>query len=249
MKTVYLAWQNTFVDRAWYPIGRLDADVQAHQYRFGYTQGAKEAEERAGFAPLLAFPDFSRVYQSTELFPLFKNRVLNESRPDFNEYLQQLDLSPERADALEILAVSGGTRETDNLEVFPKLLTRRDGSFHCRFFLHGWRHLNEASVKRVDELRADEPLRVCVELNNPKTGLAIQLQTDDDYYMIGWAPKYLIKDLAHAISEAALEIHAHVVRINTPPAPLKQRVLIELEGKLPVGYEPMSSPEFNYLVS
>jgi hypothetical protein len=37
---------------------------------------------------------------------------------------------------------------------------------------------------------------------------------------------------------------ARVVQLNPPPAPHNQRVLIELEGRLTAGYEPMSSDEF-----
>jgi hypothetical protein len=41
---------------------------------------------------------------------------------------------------------------------------------------------------------------------------------------------------------------AFVVRVNPVPAPSKQRVLIELNGHLPAGYEPMSGREFEPLV-
>jgi len=46
-----------------------------------------KAQEDVGFAPLLAFPDFKKDYQSNELFPLFKNRVISPKRTDFQEYI------------------------------------------------------------------------------------------------------------------------------------------------------------------
>src|SRR5437762_453803 len=144
MKTLFLAWQDgqsaagrRAATRAWFPIGRLDAEPEQHLYRFAYTRGALNAREEAGFQPLDAFPRFEQVYESAELFPLFQNRVISEKREDYPEYVARLGLLPGLADPFEIMAISGGKRQTDNLEVFPKIQKRRDGSFACRFFLHG----------------------------------------------------------------------------------------------------------------
>jgi len=93
-------------------------------------------------------------------------------------------------------------------------------------------------------LEAGKTLQVAVELNNPATIHALQLQTPDDYYMIGWAPRYLVQDLFTAISEAPKDICATVVKVNPAPAPAKQRLLIEIKGHWPKDYEPMSTPEF-----
>jgi hypothetical protein len=245
MKSLFLAWQDTGSTRAWFPIGRLDADVEHSSYHFGYTRGAKRAEREAGFRPLLAFPSFNNSYESSELFPLFRNRVLGSDREDFRDYLWQLDL-PEGTDPITILAVSGGTRQTDNLEVFPKLDRRADGTFVCRFVLHGSRHVHEVAHARIAELKDGEPLQVSLELNNPVTGPALQLQTND-YVMLGWTPRYLVFDLLKAIVESPTRAAARVVRVNPAPAPSNQRVLIELKGSLPAEYEPMSGPDFQLL--
>ena len=244
MKTLFVAWQDVGHTRAWYPIGRLDADVQRSHFQFSYTQGAEVARQRAGLAPLDAFPDFHRIYESSELFPLFRNRILGAGREDFNEYIQQLGLDPKHAGPLDILALTGGERQTDNLEVFPKITRHKDGDFSCRFFLHGWRHVNEPAQQRLLSLTSGEPLQVSIELNNPATVLAVQLQTPSDYHMIGWTPRYLVKDLFQAICESPNDIRAKVVKVNPAPAPTKQRVLIEIRGRWAAEYEPMSTPEF-----
>jgi len=83
MKSLFLAWQAP--NRAWFPVGRLDADVAQQHYHFGYTKGALQAEHAVGFRPLPAFLDFERTYESSELFPLFQNRVIDSSRKDFGE--------------------------------------------------------------------------------------------------------------------------------------------------------------------
>lgn len=74
-------------------------------------------------------------------FRLFQNRVINRARSDREHRLKSLDLD-QAADPIDILARSGGRRVTDDYQVFPKLVKGPDGSFSCRFFLHGWRHVN-----------------------------------------------------------------------------------------------------------
>jgi len=246
MKSLYLAWESQQPQRAWYPIGLLLADPSRHLYRFAYTKGAKSANKNAGLKPLDAFPDFKKLYESSELFPLFQNRILSPDREDFQEYVRQLALSPQ-ASPLEILAVSGGERQTDNLEVFPKIERQNDRSFKCRFLLHGWRLLNPQGVERLSRLKPGDALQVAVELNNPATTLAIQLQTVPDYHMVGWSPRYLVRDLIKVLEEPA-HIAAKVVQVNPSPAPSRMRIVVELEGRWPKNYKPMSGPEFQPLL-
>lgn len=245
-KTLFLAWQDKARTRGWFPVGRLDADRSRERYKFRYVRGANRAQKEAGFPPLLDFPDLRASYEAAELFPLFKNRVITLGRPDFDAYLRQLDLSVE-ADPIEILSVDGGYRATDALEVFPKLERKADGTFNCRFFLHGTRYVHEVAQQRLEALQAGDPLYVTLELTNPATRLALQLQTTD-YLMVGWAPHYLVNDLAKAIAKAPGNYEAKVVRINPIPAPSKQRLLVELRGDWP-DFEPMTTEDFEPLAA
>lgn len=243
MSTLFVGWQSPAPTRAWFPIGRLDAENN-HTFLFRYTRGALDAHKQSGFEPLLSFPKFENRYESNELFPIFKNRVLDPSRKDFAEYLGWLDLDPAHADPIEILGLTGGERQTDSLEVFPKIIKRADRSFSCRFFLHGLRHVSEPAREKANDLASGSPLRIAVELNNP-TGLAIQLQTAD-CYMIGWAPRYLVRDLIKVINVHP-DVSASVVRVNEYGAPLARRILIELKGRLPAEHEPMSGGQFELI--
>lgn len=243
MRTLFLAWQAP--NRAWFPVGRLDADASRHDYRFAYTKGARQAASEVGFKPLPSFPEFDRVYESSELFPLFQNRVLDPGRKDFASYLASLDLSPTTNDPVEILAVSGGPRETDSLEVFPRIEPRPDGAFACRFFLHGWRHMPQAVQMRALALKPGEELGISLELTNPVVPAAIQVTTRE-YEFVGWTPRYLVPDLLQAIS-AMPHLAARVVRVNAADVPAHRRVLVELSGTLPRGFEPMSSAPFQLL--
>lgn len=249
MKSLFLAWQapsDSPRSRAWFPVGRLDAEPSRSEYRFRYTRGALSAHQDLGFEPLLSFPDFDTDYESNELFPLFKNRVLSDKRKDFEEYIGWLDLDRGHADPIQILSVSGGSRMTDNLEVFPKVDADADGRFKIRFFLHGLRHLGDRAIERAAQLQAGDKLRVMIEMNNPATRLAVTLLTED-YQMIGWAPRYLIEDLISSVPNAP-ELSAEVARVNLESAPLNKKILIDFSGKAPADHQPMSTPDFRPLV-
>lgn len=243
MKSLFLAWQAP--SRAWFPIGLLNANTAKDYYVFQYTNGALRAQKEIGFQPLLSFPSFEEKYEASELFPLFSNRVLGSSRKDFSEYLHSLDIQSESSNPIEILAISGGERQTDNLEVFPKIEKKSDNTFSCRFFLHGLSHVSLEGQKRSLSLTSKDELRISLELNNPATKLAIQLSTAD-YQFVGWAPRYLIEDILAAIPEFSA-LNAKVVRVNDSNVPLNRRVLIELSGGLPESFEPMSSSDFQVI--
>jgi hypothetical protein len=242
-KTLFLAWQDSTGTRLWFPVGRLDADVDRSDYRFRYTGGMLRAQTEAGFTPILSFPDLYKDYRSSKLFALFSNRVMWPSRPDFPAYLQSMDL-PEDADPMDMLAVSGGSRITDSYEVFPKLVRYPNGSFTCRFFLHGGRRVNGPAQEKINSLKPGDELYGAVEVTNPLGELALQIQTTD-YHMIGWAPRYLAPDLVKV--EAPRSLTLKVVGVNPMPSPSEQRVLIEIIGNLGQR-EPMAGPDFQPLV-
>ena len=243
--TLFLAWQDKKQTRLWFPVGRLDVYGEGPSYCFRYIGGAKRAKCEAGFPPLLEFPHLDEAYWSSELFPVFQNRVMNRSRPDFGNYLHYLDLH-EGADPIEILRVNGGSRVTDTYEVFPKLDKNEDGSFACRFFLHGWRYVEAIAQGRLDNLTPGEELHMKVQHDNPVDGRAVQILTTD-CHMIGWAPRYLVSDLAETMTHTPDKCNAKVVKINPQPAPSKQRVLIEMTGNWGQ-HEPMTSEDFMPLV-
>lgn len=243
-KTLFLAWQDKN-RRQWFPVGRLDANVELPFYRFRYIGGAERAEREAKFPLLYEFPEMDGDYKSTELFALFKNRIIAPGRPDRMDYLHNLGL-PENANPVEILSVNGGRRATDFYEVFPKIEKDDKGGFTCRFFLHGWRHVCEHAQERIKELKPEEKLYLTLELTNPETGLALQIQTED-YQMIGWAPRYLVGDLAEAMVGSP-SYSACVVQVNPQPAPSRQRVLVEMRGHWKE-HEPMSGADFEPLAA
>ena len=243
-QTLFLAWEDK-ASRQWFPVGRLDADVERPLYRFRYTGGARRARSEAGFPLLLEFPSLDRDYVASVLFPVFQNRIMNSRRPDLDDHLEALDL-PRGADPIKILARNGGRRVTDAYEVFPRIERDDDGSFSCRFFLRGWRHVSEAARERLHRLEAGERLRVTPEPTRPFHGYAVRIQTRDDH-MIGWAPRYVDSDLAMAMAERPDAYTAHVLRFNPHPTPSTHRLLIEMHGRWD-GYEPMRGADYEPVV-
>jgi hypothetical protein len=249
MKSLFVAWKKES-GSGWFPVGRLDADIAPEPYKFRYLQGALQAKKECDFVPFDNFPDFRKQYVSDELFPFFANRLQNPNQPSFPEYLRRLGLDKGRKtafDPIEVLAVSQGLRATDSLEIFPKVEPAEGGQFAIKFFLHGLGHVLPAAIDRILKLRPGEDLSIVLEDKNPDTGMiAIQLQTQDRL-PIGYAPHYLLSDLLQVIRGFESASSAQVSRMNPPPAPPGQRVLVLFKGCWPDGYQPMSGEEFRAL--
>ncbi len=105
MKTLYIAWQEPEM-RQWFPVGELTR--AGGLFRFTYTDGALQAQKSERFVPFGRMTDLHSSYESEELFPLFANRLLASSRPEFAQFLQWLDTDVE--DPLVILGRTGGLR-------------------------------------------------------------------------------------------------------------------------------------------
>lgn len=147
-KTLFLAWQDP-ISRYWFPIGRLTFDGGI--YQFVYTQGVKEAEEKCAFKPLSSFPRLDEIYTSTQLFPVFANRLMSRARPDYSSFIEWLNIPNNENDPMAILARSGGSRETDTLAVFPCSGVDEQGHYHLYFFSHALRHLPSSAIERINQ--------------------------------------------------------------------------------------------------
>jgi hypothetical protein len=78
-------------------------------YEFAYI-GAVHRAQQLGFEPLLTFPSFDNVYRSSQLPPVFSNRLMNASRNDFAEHVARLALRVDEAEPFTVLARSAGRR-------------------------------------------------------------------------------------------------------------------------------------------
>ena len=134
---LYTTWRNP--DGLIRPVGTLTrrATGDGNSYRFVYL---KAAEQFDGFRCLPGLPDLHRVYESEHLFAVFRNRLMPRSRPDYGDFVRELDLE-EETDPFEVLIRSEGWRATDRVEVFAHPERMPDGALTTLFFVRGIRHL------------------------------------------------------------------------------------------------------------
>ena len=246
-QSLFVTWQDPETHRYW-PVGRLRAfgPNTAERFEFVYLGGAYEARQ-SGFHGFIGFPDFERVYRDDVLFPLFANRVMNRRRPDFGEYVNRLDLDPNDADDLDILARSGGRRNTDSIEVFPAPDLHRDGCYITWFLVHGVRH-SDPDLQRLlhEKLREDEPLYLQADFQNLADAQALSLRTAAKLH-VGYLPRYLVPDAWELFAGQEVcgwNIEVTVAQINPPPAPIQQRVLCRMMACWPDGFEPYASKTY-----
>jgi len=203
-------------------------------YRFGYTKGAL----RGDFRPFPGLPDLSVCYEAEELFPLFKNRLLSESRPEYEEFLRWGGfLAGERPDPISILGITEGLRQTDSVEVFPCPQPDAAGCYVNTFFLHGLRWLPPAALERVATLEPGDALRLMFDVQNEHDRQAVAVRTESD--RTAWT---LVVNCDPAL------MHLSVVQLNRN-APLQNRVLCRLRSCWPDGFAPCSSDEFTLVAA
>lgn len=239
MKCLYVAWRGgDDTNGQWGPVGRLD--YKDGFYRFCYTQGAKTLP---GFVPFYEMPKLEDIYESSELPPLFANRLFPKSRPEYKQFLTWGGFDPDNPpEPLAFLGVTLGIRQTDSVEVFPCPTPDNDGCYTNKFFLHGLRHRGPEAVERIAKLREDEPLYLSPEPDNPKDKNAVVVMTDDEC-VLGYVPRYLTADALYLIDECVSCIHLYVGRVNLD-APFQQRLLCVMHGCWPEGFRPCSSEAY-----
>lgn len=221
--------------KSWVPVGILSFSDGA--YKFQYTKGV---DKISNFVPFGRMLDKTKDYFSNELFALFKNRILTPSRSDYEQYLGWLNLEKENADDLSILAVSGGERRTDNIEIFPMPIVK-DGCYFYDFFSHGVRHMCEGCQTRIEDLKVGEPLFLCADKQNSFHYEAWMLRTDAPKALVGYLPRFFAHDLTELFKRVASpeEIKVSVVQVNKD-APIQFKLLCRLEAPWPEGFEPFS---------
>lgn len=242
-RSLYVAWRaGTQENGHWGSVGRLDYTHGV--FRFTYTLGAQTL---LGFVPFAGMADLNEVYESNTLFPLFANRLLSPSRPEYESYLTWSGFDYRNPpDPLAILGVTEGRRMTDALEVFPCPHPDVDGRYSCVFFLHGMRHLAASALEHIAGLSAGTSLTLVpepVNLHDPNAVVVYSGSTADGV-KIGYVPRFLARD-AHQLlrSLTADEIKLSVRKINVH-APLQQRLLCTLSAPWPADFAPCVGDEF-----
>jgi hypothetical protein len=240
MHSLFVAWRPATPEQAgWRPVGRLEHD--GHLYRFCYTRGAR----KPGFQSFPGMDQLDRVYESEALFPLFANRLLPRSRPEYEAFLRWGGFDPNNPpDPLVVLGITEGIRQTDAVEVFPCPAPDAEGCYLNKFFLHGIRWLPSAAVGRTATLTGDEPLKLMVDLQNDHDPHAVAVRTESERMLLGYVPRYLAKDVWQLVHQCDIDFIKLVVDRVNRDAPLQNRVLCRMRACWPEGFRPCSGEDF-----
>ena len=244
IRALFVAWQNP-ATRRFYPVGRLaQIDTPDHQgcFEFVYLQGVLEAD---GFEPFISFPNLHRIYQSHELFPMFDNRVVSRKRSDFSSHIAELGLPEGTVNPITILSRSSGRRMTDTLQLFPLPEFEPEIGYRTWFWAHGIRHLANPPEERIASLVPEEQVFVQPDPTNPVVPNALALWTRDDI-CIGYMPSYILEDIA-TLNGLNTLCRIFVERVNPPPAPIQQRILLRMESSWPQQFVPYSTARYQPL--
>lgn len=238
-KTLVLCWREP-ASREWITVGKLWK--QEEQYRFCYTNGVEKAEKSGNFALFGQMDEKDKTYVSNELFPIFKNRLLQKSRPEYQAYLDWLGLD-KTLEPLDELSRTNGVRATDSLQLF-EVPTMQDEKYTTYFFSHGISHLPKNYVERIKELKKGDELFLMQDIQNKIDQYALMIRTDDPAELMGYCPRIYTKDLNTLIQiNGAKNIHLTIETINHD-APLQFRLLCKIETNWFDGFVPFTDDDF-----
>jgi len=241
MFDLMVAWQNAS-NRQWIPVGRLSHKKE--QFIFEYTHGAETLFSEKKFIPFGNMTDIHGRYESNELFPIFKNRLLTKSRPEYKDYVKWLGLTEDNIDPFLELSRTGGIRATDQLQVFPIPKVDKKGMYSFIFFGHGIRHLPKNYIERVHTLKEGDPLYLMKDFQNKVDPHALALRTDDPVEIVSYAPRFLSEDFSQLIKlNGPDQVKTTVYAINND-APIQYRLLCKIETPWPKQFKAFSHKDF-----
>jgi hypothetical protein len=240
LQTLFLAWQD-YESRIWFPIGRLTFD--GTRYQFVYIKGAKDAEQQCRFQPLISFPQWHQVYYSNHLFPVFANRLMSRSRPEYSSFVERLNIPLNEDEPMVLLARSEGKRETDSLTVFPCPEPDESGKYQLHFLAHGLRYLPEGALAKIEQLKVGDKLWLAHEFQNEYDTRALTLNTQD-HHIVGYCPRYLLSNVFDVLKRSPQLVEVQVERINQSPTPLRFRLLCKIIYSILDDVLPFSQEEY-----
>lgn len=232
MNTLFVAWQQPD-SKEWIPVAKLE-HVNGI-YCFSYTQGVYRAKQ---FRPFGGMSQLDAVYESPNLFPLFSNRLISKSRPEFQDYLRWLGLSNTADKPMAMLALTGGIRRTDSIELFQPPMVTTSGQYQVEFFVRSLSHMPKAIIEQIGDMAKGERLYLMNDCQNDFDHLAIAVRSNKPASLLGYCPKYYAKDLGVLLANQDCELEVRVKCINLD-APLNMRLLCSVTAKVPPHFAPL----------
>lgn len=234
MNTLFVAWQQPD-SKEWIPVAKLEH--LNGLYCFSYTQGVYRAKQ---FRPFSGMSQLHAVYESPHLFPLFSNRLISKSRPEFKDYLRWLGLSDAADNPMAMLALTGGIRSTDSIELFQPPVVTAGGQYRLDFFVRSLSHMPKAIIEQIGDMTKGERLYLMNDSQNDFDRLAIAVRSNKPASLLGYCPKYYAKDLGVLLANRDCVLDVRVKCINVD-APLNMRLLCSVAAKIPAHFAPLET--------
>jgi hypothetical protein len=225
-----VTWRHRATQRT-HPVGQLIAELE--EYTFSYLP---HVERIAGFRPFVNFPDSTREYRSSRLFPFFSQRVMSPRRPDYQFYVAALGLSVD-ASPLEVLGRAGGQRKGDTVQVVLEPNIAADGTVDHTFLLSGARHAPGDAPGLIDQLNQGDVLIIRPDSANAVNPDARYICTTHGE-PIGWVPDALLDTVKEVMTS---DYRLTATRANGREWPSHVRVVVRLRGVVPPTFQPFTS--------
>jgi hypothetical protein len=234
-----LTWKNS-KDAIWIPVGILE--YRDNQYYFKYTDNIKKVKN---FIPFGKMSDLNKTYVSEELFPIFKNRLLSKSRPEYEDFLRWLDIDKSLNHELLELSISRGIRATDELQLYPIPQKNEVGQYEVLFFAHGVSHINKTHFERLHQLKPNDKLLLLKDVQNEIDPHALVLRTrDKPIELLGYCPSFFAQDFSKLMKlNGSKNVHVFVKKLNID-APLQFKLLCKLTTKWPEKFQVFDHENF-----
>ena len=244
MSSVFVIWQDPETTM-WEPVAKL---TESHGiYSFTYTHGALNKN----FIPFPRMNMLDKVYESSELFPFFQNRLIPERRPEYYTMLSWLDMAPGANDPLDILSASGGSKKTDNFRIIKVPQKTTNNEYRLKFFTSGVKYISDEAKRELLTLDNRTSLTCIIEDRNQADSNAISLINPKTGNHLGYYPHYLNEDLIYVNRMLGVTGHelittVPVIKINLS-APEQYRLLCESVTPWPEGFVPFQSEKYKLL--
>jgi hypothetical protein len=238
-RVLFVVWCSP-TNRFMYPIARLLVQAVPPRYEFAYVQGLSDAEEH-GYPSFPIAERVDRVERFDDLPPLFTTRLMPRSRPDYRSYIERLGLEG-NPEPTVILARSEGRKVTDNLEICAA--PEFDAMAHSWVyygFVRAVRHV-EGAEQAIASLVPREDLLIERDVASQLDVRGLLLRRSDRA-RVGFVPHALTEDLRNLMDRRS-RVEVTVARINPPPAPVHQRLLVAFRAEHKDGFQPLSGPRY-----
>lgn len=244
-RKLYVAWQDAA--RKWHTIAQLTRAEGT--YEFVFTHGAIPF---GNVIHKLFNMELGYQYRFATLIPLFQNRILSGSRPDFVRLSEWVGANA-TDDEFERLAKFGPIPGTDSMLVYSEPVLE-NGMFSVDFFVHGIRYMHDDVLVWAENVLTGTRLLPMIDLQNEADPNAVALRACQGNILIGYVPAFYAKPILQILksSGSSTDAKVNVLRSNRN-APAQIKLFCRFKATLETGFHlevdedsiPLTKPTHN----